>query len=78
MKDTPAQFIERCQRMADNLVERGFASRVLFDHNIERVRFVWTDRGEFLQSSLKDLFREFVAPDKEIDSLTRWRRCACF
>ena len=67
MKDTPEQFIERCQRMADKLVERGFASRVLFDRNVDRVQFVWTDRGEFLQSSLKDLFREFVASDKEID-----------
>ena len=53
--------------MADKLVERGFASRVLFDHNVERVRFIWTPQGEILQSSLKILFREFVAPDKEID-----------
>ncbi len=67
MKDNPEQFLERCNRMADKLVERRFASRVLFDHNVEKVQFVWTERGKHLQASLKDLFREYVAPDKEIN-----------
>jgi len=60
------QFMQRCRWMADVLVERGFATRVLFDDNLESVQVTWTVKGAFLQNLLKDLFREAVPSDQTI------------
>ncbi len=58
--------MKRCQRMSDQLVERGFATQAMFNDNSRMFKVTWTKRGAALQTMLKSLFKE-SSPGQDVD-----------
>ena len=65
--ETPDQFMKRCQRMSDNLVERGFATKAVFNDSTQVFTVQWTKKGTTLHSLVGDLFRNFTGPGQELN-----------
>ena len=54
MKEPPEETIKR---MADLLIQRGFATGSIDDDRTQRLRLFWTPRGQALVQSFRQLFR---------------------
>jgi hypothetical protein len=67
LAETPEQFMKRCQRMSDNLVERGFATKAVFNDTTQVFTVNWTRKGTTLHSLVKDLFGNFTGPGTELN-----------
>jgi hypothetical protein len=65
--ETPEQFMKRCQRMSDNLVERGFATKAVFNDTTQVFTVNWTKKGTVLHSLTQDLFGNFTVPGKQLN-----------
>ena len=53
--------------MSDNLVERGFATKAVFNDTTQVFTVNWTKKGSILHCLVKDLFGNFTGPGRQLN-----------
>jgi DNA-binding MarR family transcriptional regulator len=68
MKPPEEEMRDALGRMADRLVELGYANKVLLEDTPKAITVFWTDSGRILQKELERMFPQ-VRNGKELNTL---------